>query len=328
MTNKLLDIIKFIGCIFVVVIHTRPCHAISPTMDWMVTCSCRWAVPFFFTASSYLFWKSGKEYTIYAKRILQLILIWMVLLSYFIWNRFFSDGITASSILRFVRNLLFGSTFPTSWFMTALLEGIGIVWLLKKWLNNRWLLLFSALAYLACVAQSLYYPIVGSSIQHAIDLSERLINFSNSFVVSLIYIVIGKIFAEEKLPVLDKAGKRVWIVGLIFCIAIAGIECYTLMDVPRWKNDTYLTLPIMIYMLFRLMLQSDKNIGLSQDICIYLRHCSTIIYLCHFSIMLLIQRIYAPLDWKLFIMVFATALLLSTVLQWTGKKINFVRRLY
>lgn len=158
MPNKLLDIFKFVACLFVVAIHARPLMICGEDADWALTSLCRWAVPLFFASSSYLFWSRNKQYKDFTVRLLILTGAWMVLGGYFIWERFFMHGMTYGSLVDFVKALFFSNVVSANWFITALIESMGIVWLLRK-LGNKVLLLIASVCYCLSLSYGLYYPI-------------------------------------------------------------------------------------------------------------------------------------------------------------------------
>lgn len=57
----LMDIMKFIACFQIVLLHCRPAY-------WM-SAPCRLAVPFFFASSSFLFFAKGANVVKYVKRL-------------------------------------------------------------------------------------------------------------------------------------------------------------------------------------------------------------------------------------------------------------------
>ena len=82
----------------------------------------------------------------------------MVLGGYFIWERFFMHGMTYGSLVDFVKALFFSNVVSANWFITALIESMGIVWLLRK-LGNKVLLLIASVCYCLSLSYGLYYPI-------------------------------------------------------------------------------------------------------------------------------------------------------------------------
>lgn len=142
MQNKLLDIVKFLACLFVVAIHKNPFGVCGEEVAWFAICVCRWAVPFFFVSSSYLFWKKGKKYSDYAKRLLILLVFWMLIYSFYIIPKYMTvqNGWGA-----FLFGLCLGNTFESSWYLTASIEAMGLVWILRKWKNGVLLIIGSLL---------------------------------------------------------------------------------------------------------------------------------------------------------------------------------------
>lgn len=133
-----LDIAKFVAAILVVAIHANPFRGVANTV--IIEGFARLAVPFFFIASAYLFFRrnpDAKALRHFARRICLLYGFWFVfnLPHYCVYR-------TPDSVTTFIHDLLLGSTFGASWFLTALLEGTILIWLLSKKVND-WLLLIA-----------------------------------------------------------------------------------------------------------------------------------------------------------------------------------------
>lgn len=136
-----LDLLKFVCCIGVVVIHTQP-HSDLP--EWgreIVEKIISLPVPLFFMLSAYLFagkikFAAGDGIHIkkFVKRLFILYLLWTVLL---IWSwlppfiKYFSDDWLTSLPLRLICGAPLGS-----WFIVSLIYGMLVVYACNKWLGK------------------------------------------------------------------------------------------------------------------------------------------------------------------------------------------------
>lgn len=73
--NSAIDIMKLVMAVLVVGIHTEPFHA-NIWLDRGFGMITRLCLPFFFAASAYFFFKSGKPLKAYLGRIILLYAVW------------------------------------------------------------------------------------------------------------------------------------------------------------------------------------------------------------------------------------------------------------
>jgi len=198
-TDSRFDLLKFVMAIMVVAIHTGLYHNIL--MPWL-----RIAVPEFFILSSYFFFQkidNAREINEltplvkFIKRNIKLYLFWLIILlvpTLYLRRIWFTDGILIG-LFTFAKNMIFGSTFVASWFISANILATIIVFYLRK--HIRLLLFIGILAYsLQCIKTNYYYafPLITNWLN---TLSEYnpLILFSGIF-SALIWIAIGSIFSR------------------------------------------------------------------------------------------------------------------------------------
>ena len=198
----ILDLTKFISSLMVVAIHTD----LFPMVlyPWL-----RMAVPLFFMISSFLLFKkiniSKKEERInilkkYIFRIAKLYLFWIiVLMPVTIWYRsdWFVNGFWFA-LKSIVLGILFYGTIPVSWYFSASIIGTLIVYYLtEKIKENRivLLILFSFCGLLCCFSSTYSKLFPDNKLFLIISNLELYL----TFLVSLLYIYIGKLFADGKM---------------------------------------------------------------------------------------------------------------------------------
>ena len=126
-TFKFLDIAKFIAAVLVLLLHAAPLSDINTFLNQSSIGISRIAVPFFFSASAYIFSAAHKDpsQNDLGKYILRLCKYWFV---------FTLVGITfLRPALNFsiVRTILFDG-FYTTWFFHAMIVSMSIAFLLIK----------------------------------------------------------------------------------------------------------------------------------------------------------------------------------------------------
>lgn len=132
-----LDLLKFIMALFVVMIHVKP-NSHSEILTMMFDPILSIAVPIFFVLSSVLIFNkltktNGGGYAPlikYSRRLSILYICWLIIDLWFILFKrpYISDGFP-SGCFEFVKDLFSGTTFPGSWFLSALLVSVVLVYI-------------------------------------------------------------------------------------------------------------------------------------------------------------------------------------------------------
>ena len=143
-----LDLLKFLMALMVVMIHVKP-NAHSEILANIFTPLMSLSVPVFFLISSFLIFGKLKERTNlfrWCKRIMILYGAWMLMdIWYIIFRREYFSLVWYDGVLTFFKDLLFGTTYPGSWFLSALLVGVVVVFFLTKFLHPYIVLILSLL---------------------------------------------------------------------------------------------------------------------------------------------------------------------------------------
>lgn len=264
--NAVFDLTKYILSIMVIAIHSN----IFPMIlyPWL-----RLAVPLFFMVSSYFLFKklqkaetSSKDGAVwhYIKRNMILYLFWFVVLlpiSVYLHYDIWIEERNILCLLRFIRSIVFASTFPASWYISATILATLIVYLLSKKMNNVCLLVIGSICYVfACLVSSYSYVV------DSIRILDDLVNAVkivvpvpyNSFLVGIFWIVCGKCIAESKLQIKMKYVISIAVVSAIMLelefrfhvkmtdvtnsdlyfmlIPVAICVFILICRIPRWEN--------------------------------------------------------------------------------------------
>ena len=319
------DVAKFIAAILVVAIHTHPFHG---NTDYWFTSFCRLAVPFFFASSSFFFWRNpSHDIKKYLKRLLGIYAVWFVLELPYVLRRFFlsSELSRPEQVYDFISHLFLGNTFYVSWYLMASVIAMGIIFLLSKRLNNIQLLLVAGCFYIVCLLSSSYYyttAIPHPWIQYAVS---KGINLENSFFAALIYMVIGKVLAEN-VSVVSQANLKTVCLCFAAVALVGAVEIGLMADYVRF-TDAYVSLPLITLFLLVFLLKLDVKIpaNLSRT----LRETSILVYLLHPVVQGKLPLIGMGYHGKrAFIIVVLFSILVSLLIILLSKKIRVFKLLY
>ena len=276
------DIAKLILSLMVVMIHVNP---VGGGIDSIVFPVVRIAVPLFFMMSSYFFFgkisNQNQQYSVnalkkYVFRLSKLYLAWfLVLLPYTLWFRdYFSEGIM-NGLLSLLRGVMLWSTFRASWYISATIIGTVLVYLLSKIASNRIIILMGGLLYLLCSLLSNYSGI-SERLPVFVTINKVYPYIWNSFPVSILWIALGKCFAERQhKPISMRALILVISLVLLFVENYLGKRFgYIIKD-----NDCYILLIPTCIILFDYLLSWDVQINHGKE----MRASSTIFYCLHTS---------------------------------------------
>lgn len=247
-----LDVLKFVLAIFIVNIHLKP-FMYAP--DWLrniVNILSSFAVPAFFTISSFLFFRKipnerfefGKQLFHFCKRLAILYLFWCIVWSPIVYlQKDYLHDFSFFSILLLIKDFFFASVFDASWFLGALLVGVPLVYLLTRWLKVRlfWIIPLGVYAF---IRLSHYYPDLWQTVNgwYISNVCEG--GMGLSFPMGLVWISLGYLLSRERVIYVFSKWKStyLWIIsfiviftlnryvpvlGPIFTVALIFVSAYT-----------------------------------------------------------------------------------------------------
>lgn len=171
-----LDWFRLPAALLVTAIHTSPLSSVSPQADfWLTRVLARIAVPFFFMVSGFFLPDSFAKLRKQEKKLFFLYALSIVL--YLPLNLYAGQlsGITAGA---FLKQLFFDGTFYHLWYLPAVMEGMLLVWLLKKALPLSGCLAVTGLLFLAGLGGDSWYGLV-SRLPGAQAFYEAVFSFSS-----------------------------------------------------------------------------------------------------------------------------------------------------
>lgn len=323
MQYKSLDIFKCIAAIMVVAIHTQ--LLCEYEVGYFVRCLCRIAVPFFFVCSSFLFYRRKGSIVKYTKRILLLYLVWLVICMPYVYTTFFKNSINLlNSVIAFFHGLLFHNTFHASWYLMASVIGMNLVYYLSRIISNKGLLLIGVLLYVSSLLSCSYNGLIERTCFNTYYvLFDRAFVPSNSFIISIIYIVIGKVLAEKDTTISERK-------SLFFTLCFALIGVVEIAITKGWTrySDAFVFLPLFSFFFFQFLLNISDRIKISDRVCLTMRRSSILIYLFHYICIDFHLSHGMLLGTPLFLVVVIEAMAFATLVVILSNRIQFLKYLY
>lgn len=260
----------------------------------------------------------------FARRNMLLYLFWFVVLLPITLYRhnWFESGLVMG-VVRMIRNFFFGSTFAASWFITSSVIAVTLITFLARLMKNGWLLLLSLLAYLFCSFDANYHHLICAvpPIEKAFGLYHLALGVPYiSFPSALVWVVIGKVIAENQVKIPARLGLSALALSFVMLFAehyIGYAKGWVLDD------DCYLSLLIVCPLIF--MMVSQYTLQTNNDA--FMRKMSTMIYCSHLSLLTVIKLCFAHYGidtnrWILFLVCLTSASGLSIFLLWIEDRWN------
>lgn len=326
------DIVKLICAFFVCIIHIPIFPSKTAGLSFfeqdgyglanffLAQGICRIAVPFFFVATGFFFFRKTAESTIdrsavekYCFKLFRLIGIWMF--------------------------LLFVGKTDHMWYLFASILGVILLsFCIYKKIKFRYLIIIACLLYAIGLLGDLYYGLITpirnvKLFDYAIELYEKVFfSTRNGIFMGFIFILIGAMFAYKKI----KIPMVVAIIGFVLSMATHYLELFltSFASLPRDYNMS-VSLPIAAFFLFYIAI----NIRLP-DRPIYkrLRAIGVLIFYMHFMVEWLTRLAFeivfkfteTDLLPQLFPTVICIVVALSVLIEWLSRKekLAFLKYLY
>lgn len=318
-----LDVAKMLFAVIVVGIH-QPIFsgdAYVGTWLWMG----RLAVPFFFITSAFLFFLRNPgptELKKYVMRMLKLYGVWfVVMLPYTIQLRYVAGYSVLGNVAHFLQLFLLDSTFRGSWFLSALLIAIPLVYWGERKLGLRRMLAIATVVELFLLSYAWRFAMPTSVADALTAFTHDFPDVHCSFLAAMIYVVIGCIIARRWTSVIRMSAKRLWVAAIVLTMVMAA---WIIVKEKCWhiSTRTLLLVPA-VTAIFLAVVRSEVNLKLPYRA---LRKTSTIVYISHFLFIYLLSRVqmywwHTSLpNFARFAIVLASSCALSALLIWLQKR--------
>ncbi len=294
------DIAKFVFALMVISIHVNP--VFGGGIGSPVFPTTRIAVPMFFIFSGYFLFRKLRskndaeqfsDVKIYVTRLVKLYFVWFVLLFpiTFLRKGYFEDGM-GIGIIKLVKSFFLGSTFRASWYLMALILGILIVYGLSRITNDKVILCIGFIIYLCCSLLS-NYSAIGETLKVISDIRQVYPNMFNGFAVSIIWIALGKQFADDNSMIkISKFDVLIFILSFaLLFVENKVIVDFNLSVSGTQDNDCYLLLLPFCCSLFRLVQAWNVNLK-NREAVTFFRISSTVIYCLHASLISVLAIVF------------------------------------
>lgn len=301
-------------------IHTQP--FISSQYKYLAFSLCTWGVPYFFVMSSYFYYKNGENPKFF-KRIILLYAVWFIIELPLVYLRFFhNDNTIEMNMKKFLWGLLTGSTFPVSWYLMALLEGVFILKVLQRRFGNLTLVFIAVLFYSLCLLSSSYSFMIECDVWNSIN---ETIRFGNSFFVGIIYLTIGKILAES-IEGKVSFSPTILLILLVLSIILWCLEIYWVQD-DFINTGCFITLPLLTMVVASLSLK--LSVRLNDSLLHLFRKASTLIYLSHPVVIFILSRFFGmECGVFLFVVTFTVSGLFAISINTLSYRFKLLKYLY
>ena len=237
-----LDLLKFIMAFIVVMIHVKPFPA-GTVLYSAFSQLLAVAVPVFFVISAFLLFSKtygsnsdgGGDLSViqrFTTRILILYGIWLLIeIPWVIFNKPYFTEPFLKGLMDFIKDVLFATTFPGSWFLSALVLGVWVVFLLSRVVKEEIVFVQSLFVSLYVIYGGFSEGLRGPLEWYSQNVREEV---NLSFPFTLVWVSMGQLMAKYKEKVLSSGSPIV--LGLS-CLVI--YICYLLFPSYLW---TYLSL--------------------------------------------------------------------------------------
>jgi len=336
------DVARFVLAIFIVTIHTEPFSQLNETANFICTqILARVAVPFFFIAASYFFFRKidirqlhqhrsdadGRHLKKYIVRVVKLYGIWSALyliLFFYDWSQ---KGESLATNLFYLFRGPFVGIYYHLWFLSALILVILAVYAALRYVNPKLLwtsgLILCGLALLFALYSTFVH---GGAWDVLTDLDNRYLeNMAGHLAFGLLFVILGAILSQHRIVPRNKT-----ILSLLFAAAMAAMFLGAFwLRKDGLNRGVDLTMAPAAVLLFLLL----ANIHLKDSAFIpYFRNTSLLIYLIHPLFIVLIATLTGWKDnLKAFLIVTACSILFSAILVLLSRKhrrFHFLTHLY
>ena len=324
------DIAKFLFAIGVVAIHAG-CFAGEDTISWVVMHGLlKLAVPFFFCAAGYFFYKSLKKSNDtkattkkYIKRLLIPFVFWLTINLPVVVVGYLNDGNSFFEILlKLLRDLIF-YPWGAMWFVSALIVAVLlIVPFYKKHKLKNAVIIGLALYLVGLVFNTYYFVVHATPLQGLVD---SVLQFAgsmrNGVFEGMFFVSIGMYIAELQSE--RKVNRTANVLVLLISYVLLLVEVVLVKDLPHADDDSLFIAFVAVIPCLFLFLSELPALSMNTK---PFRNYSTGIYFSHRFFLAIVMFLLKPYNATIgFASTLSVAMIVLTVLyKIDNKKINCV----
>lgn len=283
-----IDRMRIIAAILVVSIHISPFVQLNPTVDFILTRVIgRLAVPFFFITTSYFLFINGyPSYEKIKKTIVNLCQWYVISIIIYLPLMFYNHYFQSKDLLfKIIKDLFIDGTFYHLWYFPAVIIGILIVLLLRKYFSIKLSFIIVIVLYFIGLCGDSYYHLA-TQIPVYKDFINGLFEYMdytrNGIFFAPLFLMIGAYIAENKNRLTLKGNSVLFVVSLM----LMGLEAQNISFMDIAKHDSmYILLPVVSYFMFQLLIYfKGKRYEDMKNLSLY-------IYIIHPMIIVLVRMI-------------------------------------
>lgn len=337
-----IDLFKFICAILIIIIHTAPFSSYSSLLTFgFRNIICVIAVPFFFIASGFIFFKKmdniddplEKKQAIKRQlnRLIIMYCLWSLIYLGFVIYKWVNAGFQWSFVLEYVKDFFLEGSYQTIWFLPALIVATLLVYLLHKKFSYKTIFLISLPIYLFTLLGSSYYglaikvPFIKSIYDAYYTVFDTI---KNGVCFGLIFVSMGGWIGSQKESKLNFK-MNLLLVIVLFVIFAAEEFLVAKFDWNTKGVDTTIFLVPLSYFIFKCV----KDIKLPDSkVWVQLRKLSMLMFLSQRIPLSIIELFMADTIFYTNSLLFFVTVLLSTLgisylLIYLSKKVKFLKYL-
>lgn len=272
------DCFKFICCIMIIAIHTKP-FVQNFWLDAGVGLATRFAVPYFFVATGFFFFKSmdgqnnpAASLKKYELRMLRFYAVWFVIhtLQNMLRGYFYSP-------VYYLRHFLLPNNGSILWFLPAAMLAVFMVFSLSCVMDSKKVLGISIVVWLLGYVMSTLAPAFAgnAAVSGVIGFMRQNIGIQNGLFFGFPYIALSKVLAEEKSEMKIKRD----ITGILLSFLCLGVESIlVVMRLHPTLTFLWLSALPLTYFTFHLTMTVTLK---ERPVFIAMRKMSVLIYVIH-----------------------------------------------
>lgn len=303
-----IDITKLIMAFLVIAIHTEP-FGFSFWLDKGFGIITRLCVPFFFVASSYFFFLKNGSALRYVKRLLLLYVVWSV-----IYLPFDIVELKTMSIPEIALRYFWAGNGHALWYLCGSIVAFFIVFGLSKIMVPEKIFYIAVAFLIVGTFKSTYAPLL----EKIFDITVKdFMGSRNGLFYGFVYYALGLCIAKTDTVYGKPHVKN--IVGMMISLVLLMVESFVFVYMFKTRN-TILWLSVLPLTYNFFMVVKSIQIPIAKTTSIFIRKCSTTIYVSHCFVM----GLFAELKYfSLFLVVTVLSVIISVFIVCMSQKQGF-----
>ncbi|TDW12642.1 surface polysaccharide O-acyltransferase-like enzyme [Breznakia blatticola] len=270
--NYLIDILKLIAAIFAILAYLQPFKGVSDIANFFVSFILgRVAVPFFFVASAYFFFRkldfheeSERENRMYLRNYLwrqaKLYVIWTAIYIVPIIYNLAQAKFSAQALLFLVRDFFFTGSYYHLWIFPAMMFSTVLIYIMMHKLRPIRVLEIGLALFVVGMMINVYTPVLAEipGISQLVKLYLDIFGTArNGLFYGTIFTLLGAYIAQT--PV--STNREFYVKRIIVCVVLLLIEGFFIKGLGLFSDQTYMliTLVPLHYYCFCLVLTFNLN---------------------------------------------------------------------